>query len=104
MISVNELAEAARYMDAMAEEHGFTEWTKLSGIDADALQYVANQRALRVAMMMDGQDPSKLSRTVKTTVSLSPRIQKLMPHLTVLAMDGIGIGLDVGRKSARQES
>ena len=99
MISVKELAESARYMDAMAEEHGFNKWADLNDIDAESLHYVANQRALRAAMLLDGKNPSLQSRTEKTMVTLSPEIEKLMPHLTTLAMDGIGIGLHAGRRS-----
>jgi hypothetical protein len=103
MIGQDELAESARYMDALAEEHGFEGWAKMSGIDADGLNYVAAQRALRAAMLMDGQDPSKLSRTKKTKVKLSPPIMDLLPALTALSMDGLGIGIDAGKKAIRQQ-
>src|SRR4051812_1258651 len=99
MIGQDQLAESARYMDAMAEEHGFVKWAELSNIDAKAMLYVAEQRALRAAMMMDGQDPRLLSRTEKTNVVLSDRAQELMPHLTGMAMDGMGIGVHAGRLS-----
>jgi hypothetical protein len=98
MIGLDELAESARYMDALSEEHGFEKWADLSNLDAEGLIYVAEQRALRAAMLMDGQNPTLLSRTEKTTITLSPEVQNLMPHLTSLAMDGIGIGVHAGRQ------
>jgi hypothetical protein len=85
-------------MDALSEEHGFSNWAKVSNVDAFGLMYVAEQRALRAAMLMDGQDPTLLSRTEKTTVTLSEEVQKLMPHLIGISMDGIGIGLHAGRQ------
>ena len=54
--------------------------------------YVAGQRALRAAMILDGQDPNV---RVKTVVQLSPQVEKLLPTLAALAMDGISIGLSV---------
>jgi hypothetical protein len=104
MITLDNLSESARYMDALSEEHGFEGWARLADVDPEALSYVAGQRALRAAMIMDGQDPSKLSRTEKTTVNLSPHIREMLPTLTALSMDGLGIGLDAGRKAERQDS
>jgi hypothetical protein len=101
MIGVDELAESARYQDALSEEHEFEDYCKLIGVDVEGLQYIANQRALRVAMMIDGIDPRTMSRTEKTPINLSPEAQRLMSHLTALSMDGIAIGLDAGRKRAR---
>jgi hypothetical protein len=103
MIGQDQLAESARYMDALSEEHGFDGWAKMSGIDAEGLNYVASQRALRAAMLLDGQDPRKLSRTRKTKVKLSQTIQDLLPALTALSMDGLAIGIDAGKKASRQQ-
>ena len=101
MIGVDELAESARYQDALSEEHEFEDYCRLISVDPEGLQYIANQRALRVAMMLDGIDTRTMSRTEKTPINLSPRAQELMTHLTALSMDGIAIGLDAGRKRAR---
>jgi hypothetical protein len=100
MIGQDDLSLSARYMDALSDEHGMTKLAELMNFDYQGLYYVASQRALRAAMMLDGQDPRTLSRTEKTTVELSPGIQKLMPTLTALAMDGIGIGLHAGRQDS----
>jgi hypothetical protein len=98
MIGKDELAESARYMDAMAEEHGFEQWAEINKIDAGGLWYVAQQRALRAAMLIDGQDPTLLSRTEKTEIHLSEHVQEMMVHLTSVAMDGIGIGIGAARQ------
>jgi|SRR4051794_23880089 hypothetical protein len=98
MIGVDELAESARYQDALAEEHEFEDHCKLLGVDQEAIEYVAHQRALRCAMLLDGQDPRALSRTEKTPIDLSPAAQQMMPTLAALSLDGIAIGLDAARK------
>ena len=100
MIGRDELAESARYMDALSEEHGFEKWAELQHINPEGLMYVAQQRALRAALLMDGQDPRLLSRTEKTKVTLSPVIRDLLPALSALAMDGMGIGISAGRQDA----
>ena len=100
MITQDDLAESARYMDALSEEHGFEKWAELQSIDPEGMAYVAQQRALRAAMLLDGQNPSALSRVVKTKVVLSSRVLDLLPALTALAMDGIGIGISAGRQDA----
>ena len=100
MIGQEELSESARYLDALSEEHSYTDLARMMDIDPEGLIYVAEQRALRAAMLMDSQDPTLLSRTEVTSVKLSLWVQKLMPTLTSLAMDGINIGIH----SARQPS
>jgi hypothetical protein len=99
MIGRNELAEAARYNDAISEERGFEGWARSYDVDPEGLQYIAEQRALRVAMLIDGIDPRKMSRTEMTHVALTPEVRELMTSLTALAMDGIGIGLAARRQS-----
>lgn len=99
MIGRDELAESARYQDALSEEHGWEEFCKVVGVEPMGLHYIAQQRALRMAMLLDGQDPRLLSRTEKTAVTLSDRATDMMPNLAALAMDGIVIGLHAARKS-----
>lgn len=98
MIGQDELSESARYMDALSEEHSFMDVSMMVNIDPESLIYVAEQRALRTAMLMDKQDPTLLSRTEVTTVTLSPEVKKLMPALTSLAMDGMVIGAHAARQ------
>ena len=73
MIDVTALAESARYMDALSEEHDSEMWPHLFNVDQQSLHYVAQQRALRCAMILDGMDPTLLSRTEKTPVQLSEK-------------------------------
>ena len=101
MIGIEQLAESARYQDALSEEHELEDYCRILGVDFEGFQYIANQRALRLAMMIDGIDPRQMSRTEKTPINLSEKAQSLMPHLTALAMDGIAIGLDAGRRRTR---
>lgn len=42
---------AARYGDADAEEHGIMECLRRQGIDTEAFQHIADQRALRNVLM-----------------------------------------------------
>jgi hypothetical protein len=103
MIGQDDLAVSARYMDALSDEYDGDnmDWVNnLLNVDFVGLQYIAAQRALRAAMILDGQDPRALSRTEKTVVKLSPEIERLMPSLTALSMDGISIGLHAGRQDS----
>jgi hypothetical protein len=98
MISAEDLAFSARYQDAISDEHGHEKVFELGNVDADGLQYIAQQRALRVAMLLDGMNPRELSRTEKTEITLSEMAQHLMPSLTALAMDSIMIGVHAARR------
>jgi hypothetical protein len=90
MLDKDKLAEAARYADARTEElGGLVEWCKANDIDADGLMHVAEQRALRACMMIDGLNPNQ---TQRMTVRLSPEANALMPLLTAACMDGVAIG------------
>lgn len=100
MIDVTTLSESARYLDALSEEHDSDTWPYLFNVDQQSLHYVAQQRALRCAMILDGMDPTLLSRTEKTPIQLSEMVQELMPHLTALSMDGIAIGIHAGRQDS----
>ena len=97
MIDKEQLAEAARNMDALASEHSLEYVCEKQDVDPEALYWAANQRALRIAMIMDGQDPAKI--TQKQDVHLSEQAELLLPSLIQLSMDGIIIGL-----AARQYS
>lgn len=93
MIDMNAFAEAARNNDAYVEEYGIEAWMERHGIEPEALSYITEQRALRAAMMLSGDDPTKLSRTEMTRVQLSDEAQELMPILQAVALDGIAIGV-----------
>jgi hypothetical protein len=93
MIGKDEIAEAARYADARAEELGLPGWCEANGVDLTGLLYVADQRALRAAMVMEGQNPQSLSPTEFSVVKLKPSTKALIPFLTSVILDGFAIGL-----------
>ena len=97
MITRDALLEAARYSDARSEEHGIDEWAAQNDIDLEGLMYVAQQRALRSAMIMDGMDPTLLSRTEPTEITLSDEAAAAMKYLAAVCMDGIAIGIAVSK-------
>lgn len=97
-IGRDELAEASRYLDAMSEEHPVPFIVERYGVDIDGLVYVAQQRALRAAMVLDGQDPRLLSRTELSSVKLSPEAEALMPTLAAVVLDAIMVGLTVEQR------
>jgi hypothetical protein len=103
VIGQDDLALSARYMDALSDEYegeGQGWVNALLDVDYEGMYYIASQRALRAAMILDGQDPTALSRTEKTPVKLSPEVERLMTALTALSMDGITIGLHAGRQDS----
>ena len=93
MIGEMAFAEAARNTDALTAEYGLQETLRRRGIDLAGVMYIAQQRALRAAMIFDGQDPTALSRTETTQVQLSPRAQEVMAILQAVALDGVAIGI-----------
>ena len=95
MIGKTAFADAARDADALTEEYGLRETLRRRGIDLAGVMYIAEQRALRAAMILDGQDPTELSRTETTQVQLSPRVQEVMAILQAVALDGVAIGITV---------
>ena len=95
MIGKTAFAEAARDADALTEEYGLQETLRRRVIDLAGVMSIAQQRALRAAMIFDGQDPTELSRTETTQVQLSPRAQEVMAILHAVALDGVAIGITV---------
>lgn len=90
MLNRDDIARACRHNDAIVEESGdlpgfFTE----RDVDFDGLTYLAEQRALRVAMILDGQDPNP-SRP--RAISLPPHLNALMPMFASLFIDGFAAG------------
>ena len=95
MIDQKAFAEAARNNDAMASEYGIEEWMRTRDVDVAGLLYIIKQRALRAAMLVDGNDPRTLSRTEETTVQLSDKAEEMMSILQAAVLDGIAIGITV---------
>ena len=86
--------QAARYGDAEAEEHGLPETCRKHGIDVDVLAHVAEQRAMRVALMASGRlDPQAMDGRRPTAIALSPDERRLQMLVLMPAyMDGLYIG------------
>jgi len=83
------LSEAARYNDAMAEEHTLESVIMNMNLHPDEVHHVASQRALRVILMLRGEIGDI---TKQNNVRLSGEERELMLTLTAVAMDGIAIG------------
>jgi len=94
VIDQAKLAEAARRANAIAEEHGIEKWAELMDVDINALVYMANQRALRCAMLLiDRVSPLEFETAAAKPVRLSPRAESLMSLITAAEVDGLTIGL-----------
>jgi hypothetical protein len=93
VIGRDEIAEVCRNNDAIAEEHhDLPEFYREYGVDILGLAYVANQRALRAAMILDSQNPNLIR---PKEVHLSTHIQMLLPMFASIFMDGFTAGLIV---------
>jgi hypothetical protein len=86
MIGKDEIAEACRYADALAEEHqDLPAYWRERGVDIDGLTYVAMQRGLRVVMMLRGENPN-LSQP--TRINLKPEEVRMQAAFATIFMDG----------------
>lgn len=94
------LAEAARYNDAAAEEHGFQPAIKQMGLDLEPLAYVAHQRALRAVMLTTrGEEYMRqyAGSPMPHVVPLSANERQYVDQLTAVLIDGIAIGWKAAR-------
>lgn len=89
------LAEAARNVNALADEHGLEKAVELVGLEVDKMLYVSEQRGLRVLAAQDDAGP--LNPTIPTPMFLSPVQQLALVSLTAAYMDGIAIGWEARR-------
>jgi hypothetical protein len=88
-----ELLEAARYVDATLSEHNdLVRWYRDRGIAIEDVAYLASQRALRAGMVLEGQDPTLLSRSVPSPVTLRDETKLLVPTFAAVWIDGMAIG------------
>jgi hypothetical protein len=92
MIDLDDIARAARYADALAEEIGFEAVFARFDLDKDGLLYMQEQRALRMAMIHEGRDPRRLSRSQPVSVQLRPASRRLMPAFGAAWLDGFLTG------------
>jgi hypothetical protein len=85
---------AARYGDAEIDEgHELFEVLRRAGIDTEAFQHIADQRALRSVLMgRPGFTPAILSTTTPEMVVLNPLERRAHVVFTTVYMDGLYIG------------
>lgn len=90
------LIEAARNLDAIAEEHGLEKTIEMLGLDIDPLMHAASQRALRMTLLTfrgeEGLKAVMKNGVIPTIVPLNPDEMRMMSNFTVAALDAICIG------------
>ena len=94
MITRADIAKAVREADAEAEGGDFASYWRDRAVDLNGLSYVAEQRALRICMIMQGLRPD-LDRPVE--VRMTKTMKDLFPLFAGAFMDGFAAGLKVGR-------
>lgn len=92
-VGQRELSEASRYTDARAEDIGFEETVNELGIEMSGLMYVAEQRALRMILIMQGRSPSEMSKTSFERISLSSNERKMMALFQSCWIDALCVGV-----------
>lgn len=92
MIDRARLARAASDADRAVELAGLPAWALARDIELSALMHVAEQRALRSAMLLDGLNPN--DRTTHL-VKLSPGARALMVPFAGVWIDGLAAGLTI---------
>ena len=92
MISYDEVAEACRYADAEAEEHGLEVMLRMRGIEVEGVFRAAEQRAIRIGMIIAGIDPSSMPQDRKTPIGFPDHIRELLPSLQLAFIDGFVAG------------
>ena len=95
--------EAARYADAYAEDGGFEHAFNVAGIDMEAVLYVAQQRALRLAIVLSRGEGALSDANAGgrgASFRLSPAEEGMMRAMYVAVMDGLFIGQYAARLAA----
>jgi hypothetical protein len=88
----NPLLLAARYNDAEAEEFELADLFGRHGLELSEVEYLAQQRALRVVLIQSGRIEEIQHQTEPTSVSLSDAERDLMEAMVPLYVDAIFIG------------
>jgi hypothetical protein len=92
MIGYDEVASTVSFMDAQAEAMGLEAMLRERGIDVEGLFRAAEQRALRIAMIISGQDPTVLARDRFSRIDLDEETRKLLTPLQLAFIDGFVAG------------
>lgn len=88
------MVEAARNLDAIAEEHGFEHTLSELGLNAKAVIHVASQRAMRL-VILSVRGPAALKRLNTgrpEPLSFSPAENAMIERFTLAVLDGLVIG------------
>jgi hypothetical protein len=102
------LTEAARNMDAIAEEHGLHRTIEELGLNLGAIVHVASQRALRLVILTSrGEAALKSLNTGRhEPVPLTPGENAMMERFTLAVLDGLVIGWkgrDIDNENQKQK-
>jgi hypothetical protein len=88
------MTEAARNLDAIAEEHGLERTMQELGLNLRAVMHVASQRALRLTILTTrGEAALKRLNTGRfEPLSLTPAEHAMSERFTLAVLDGLVIG------------
>lgn len=99
MIRRIDISQAVCDQDSVLEEtHDLPPFVARLGIELDGLMAVAEQRALRVCMHMDGIDPSRWDKRERS-IHLSSGTAKLLPTFSALWLDAFVAGVQCQRRT-----
>lgn len=105
MIRYDQMAEAARNNDALAEERGVVDTVERLGIDYQDAVRIAEQRGLRMALIVTGETERLRQATranVPTPMPLSTQQRRLADWFKLVYLDGLTGGVRVQQeKEAR---
>jgi hypothetical protein len=95
MIGYKEIAQTTSKLDEYAKGKSLDVISRERGIDAEDLYRAARQRALRIGMLMAGQNPDELPKDRMSHVTLPPEIEQNLHWLATAFVDGFIAGRDV---------
>lgn len=107
MINRHDIAAVASGLDDRAEVEGVE--GILGNLDIEPMQatYVAEQRALRAALLFDGWTPSEIAALgingEHRRVRLSPQAEQMMTSLMASWLDGFVTGLHIHTEGSEDE-
>jgi hypothetical protein len=101
MIGYEQVGEACHRMDDEAVAKGLEQTLAERGIEIEGLFQAAEQRAIRIAMIIAGIDPTSMAQDRKTPIGFPADIRELLPHLQLAFVDGFVAGRAVSDPADR---
>jgi len=102
MIDYNEIAKVCSELDAMSDQGATVDSICAHrGVNPRGLLDAATQRATRIALMVQGQDPRRLPRDRTSHVHIEPSIRADLKWLEVAFIDGFLAGRAITDPSDR---